>query len=249
MQITDYLQQFGLNKKQAEIYLACLKLGPSKVGNIQKESQIKRTTLYDILSELEKQGLIIHTTKQKTRIYSATSPDKLSELVEQKKTAIQTIMPDLQELFFSIAYRPNVRFYEGNEGIKEIYKETLNCKDKKILQIVSVKDFVEFPGKNFMEWYVKERAKKNITAKAIHPKSGDVYNNFFGINDDALKREVRYMPKSLFSMSMMMIYDNNVVAMSTKKENYGFVIESKEYSTAMRTMFEFLWGLGSKEHN
>lgn len=249
MQITDYLEQFGLNKKQANVYLACLKIGRSKVGGIQKESEIKRTTLYDILSELEKLKLITHITNQKTRIYSAVSPDKLNELAEQKKKAVQTIMPDLQELFFSTSYRPNVRFYEGSEGIKEIYKETLNCKDKKILQIVSVRDFLEFPGEKFMQWYVSERVKKNIRAKAIHPKSGDIYDNYFGSDDAELKREVNYLPESLFSMSMMMIYDNNVVSMSTKKENYGFVIESKEYATAMRTMFEFLWGLGSKGHD
>ena len=57
------------------------------------------------------------------------------------------------------------------------------------------------------------------------------------------------MPTSLFTMSMIMVYDNNVVAMSTKKENYGFIIESKEYSNAIRAMFDLLWKLGSESHD
>lgn len=246
MRNSEYIEKLGLTKKQAEVYLACLRLGPSKVGGIQKEANIKRTTLYDVLGELEKLGLISYSMKQKTRIYNPENPNKLQELIEDKNKAVQVILPDLQQLFFSVSYRPAIRFFEGSEGIKQIYKETLNCKEKKILQIVSVKDFQEFPGKKFMTWYVEERPRRGIKAQAIHPKSGDIYDDHFGRNDTLLKREVRYMPPSLFSMSMIMIYDNNVVAMSTKKENYGFIIESKEYSNAMRAMFDLLWKLGSE---
>ena len=100
-----------------------------------------------------------------------------------------------------------------------------------------------------MTWYVEERAKKGIKALAIHPKDGDIYDEHFGKKSEWLKRETKYLPPSLFSMSMIMIYDNSVVAMSTKKENYGFVIESKEYSEAMKVMFDFLWKLGSNDHD
>ena len=245
MQILDNLEQFGLTEKQAKIYLACLKLGASRVGKIQQEAEIKRTTLYDILAELEKMGLILHITKQKTRIYTALNPEKLVDLLKEKEKSIKVILPDLQELFFSVVYRPNVSFYQGAEGIKQIYKDSLNCKDKEILQIVSVKDFLQFPGEDFMRWYVHERAKRDIKAIAIHPRTNDIHEGNFGRYDPILKREVKYMPDSLFSMSMIMIYDNKVVAMSTKKENYGFVIDSKEYANAMRMMFDFLWKLGS----
>ena len=245
----EYIEKLGLTKKQAEVYLACLKLGSSKVGVIQKEVAIKRTTLYDCLRELEKLGLVSHSIKQKTRIYNPENPTKLQELVEDKSKMVRTILPDLQQLFSSVTYRPAIRFFEGSEGIKQIYQDSLNCKEKKILQIVSVKDFQEFPGKVFMTWYVEERARKNIRAQAIHPKTGDIYDEHFGKNDSALKREVKYMPTSLFTMSMIMVYDNNVVAMSTKKENYGFIIESKEYSNAIRAMFDLLWKLGSESHD
>jgi len=244
----DVLVKIGLKEKQAQVYLACLKLGASKVGAIQKESGIKRTTLYDILEELEELGLVSYTIKQKTRIYNPENPEQLKGLVEERVKNIQTILPDLQKLFFSVDYRPTMRFFAGVEGIKQIYKDSLACQEKKILQIVSVRDFQEFPGKKFMAWYVEERAKKGIKAIAIHPKSGDVYDGNFGENSQLLKREVKYLPPALFSMSMIMIYDNNVVAMSTKKENYGFIVESREYSQAMRMMFDFLWKLGSGEH-
>src|SRR3989339_2142065 len=137
----ELIKNLGLTEKQAKVYLACLQLGASKVGKIQKESGIKRTTLYDVLEDLQKIGLVSYVVKNKTRIYNPENPHKLKELIETRSKLTEVILPDLQKMFFSIAYRPNIRFFEGVEGIKQIYGETLNCCDKKILQIVSVKDF------------------------------------------------------------------------------------------------------------
>lgn len=244
----EQLTKFGLSPKQATVYLACLKLGPVKVGLIQKEAGLKRTTLYDVLKELINLGLISYTVKQKTKIFTPENPSALENLLKQKQQAVSAVLADLKSLFANVSCRPQIRFYEGNEGIKQIYLESLQARDKKIYQIVSVKDFLEFPGKDFMNWYVQERAKKNIESIAIHPKSGDVYSDNFGKTDPQLKRQVHYLPPSLFSMSMIMIFDHYVAALSTKTENYGFIIESKEYSKSMKIIFDFLWRLGSSEY-
>ena len=46
---------------------------------------------------------------------------------------------------------------------------------------------------------------------------------------------------------MIMIYDNKVAMVSTKEENFGFIIESKEFSNTLGAYFDFMWGLGSRE--
>lgn len=242
------LQDTGLNDKEAKIYLAILELGKAKVSEIVKLAKLKRTTGYEILDSLEVKKLVAYSHSGQVRYYYAQHPKILSETLADKKETLDRALPNLEKIYATQTIRPAMKFYEGEKGIKEIYRETLKCQNKKILQVVSVKSFLEFPGRQFLQWYIRERVKRGIMAIALHPKSGDIYDKNFGRTDLKLKREIRYLPPSVFFVSMMMIYDNKVAMMSTKKENFGFILESKEFSDTLRAWFDFMWKLGSKEY-
>jgi len=57
MQLQKALEQFGLNKKQAKVYLAVLELGSATVNIISNKSGIARSSCYDILNSLIKKGI------------------------------------------------------------------------------------------------------------------------------------------------------------------------------------------------
>ena len=48
------LQKFGLDGREARVYLAALKLGKGRVTEIAKESGYERTYCFSILENLEK---------------------------------------------------------------------------------------------------------------------------------------------------------------------------------------------------
>ena len=52
------LEAFGLTEKESRVYLALLELGEAGIGEIAKKSAIKRTTLYDVVENLKKSGLV-----------------------------------------------------------------------------------------------------------------------------------------------------------------------------------------------
>lgn len=236
----------GLDEKQAKIYLACLELGKAKAPSIAKKAEIKRTTTYGILDELANLGLISIIIKGKSKLFKAEDPQAIVELLEGRKNEIVNILPQLRDVFTSFQTRPVIQFFEGREGIKRIYEDSLKCVSKKILQIVRVKDFIDFPGGDFSKEYIRKRVAKGIEAYALHPASGDVHNEMYGEQSEKLKRFVRYLPPNIFYASMIMIYDNKVSMASTKAENFGFIIESKEFSNTLRAYFEFMWRYGSK---
>lgn len=241
------LKQAGLTEKQASIYAVCLELGVAKAPEIAKRANIKRTTTYGILDELVTMGLITENHKGRIKFYKAQNPESLLSMLDTRKQALETALPHLKTLFSGHHFRPQIQFFEGKEGVKRIYEDTLSCVSKKIYQVVRVKDFIDFPGGDFSEQYIKKRATKKITAYALHPKSGDLYNKIYGTASADLKRNVRYLPPSAFYASMIMIYDNKVAMISTKEENFGFIIESKQFSGTLKAYFQFMWGLGSKE--
>lgn len=245
--IENILSRTILNQKQAKIYLACLEVGKAGAPQIARKAGLKRTTTYGILDELVDLGFLSYSSEGKTKVFKPQNPNVLVELLESKREKIEKILPDLDTLFQGQNIRPKLQFFEGKEGIKRIFEDILDCQSKKVCQLVKVKDWIEFLGKEYTYRYMEKRAGKGIVAYDLHPKSGDIYDEKYGRESEKWKRRVRYLPPSVFYISMLMIYDNKVAMVSTKEENFGFIIESKEFSNAQRALFELMWQLGSKD--
>ena len=243
----NVLKQIGLSEKQAKVYLACLELGQAKVPAISRKAGIKRTTTYGLIEELAKLGLVSAIKKNKQILYKAQPPHLLLDILDQRRKLLVNSLPELEDLFESHNVRPEIIFYEGKNGIKEIYKDVLNCTSKKIYQTVNAKAHAEMLGDDFINDYIKKRVAKGITTYDIHPKSGDIYTNVRGRQNLQLKRYVKYLPPDLFSASMIMLYDNKVAMVSSSKENFGFIIQSKEFTNTIKAFFNLVWKLGSNE--
>ena len=237
----------GFNEKQVKIYLACLELGRAKVPDIARRAGIKRTTTYGVLDELLSLGLVNVSISGRTKLFRAQKPALLTDLLDERKKRIESVLPHLEQLFTASHIRPQLQFFEGKEGMKRIFEDTLKCRSKKMFQIVKVKEWSSLLGADFTSAYIQKRAEQGITAYAIHPKSGDIYDEPYARESGVWKRHVRYMPPSLFYTSFIMVYDDKVAMVSTKQENFGFIIESREFARTMEAYFHFIWKLGSKD--
>ncbi|MCR4281157.1 MAG: hypothetical protein NUV88_02380 [Candidatus Kaiserbacteria bacterium] len=240
------LMDAGLSEKQADVYLACLEAGPSKIPAIASTAQIKRTTVYGIVEELVAMGLVRSSYKGKRQLYEAQDPALILSMLEAKKKRLADVLPGLSSLFISHHVRPKIRFFEGREGVKKIYDDALECKSKELKQVVRVRQHNEAVGDAFIKEFIRKRIARGIVTRNLHPKHGDLYTSERGMEDVKLKRYVRYLPPSVFYAAIIMIYDHKVAMVSTKEENFGFIIESKEFSNTLSAYFDFMWGLGSK---
>ena len=70
--ITEKLEKLGLNKKEAQIYLAALESGETNIEGLSKKSKIKRTTVYDIVESLKEKGLLSSTFSKKKKYMRST---------------------------------------------------------------------------------------------------------------------------------------------------------------------------------
>jgi len=237
----------GLSEKQATVYLTCLKLGKAKAPEIARDCGLKRTTVYGIIDELIGVGLISNAKQGKQKLFSPADPETLLEIMDERRKRIAEVVPDLAEIRATHRLQPKLQFFEGREGVKRIYEDTLRCKSKNLYQIVKVRDFIEFPGGGYAKKYIEKRKRLGIKALAIHPTSDDIHNDIYGKTGKQQMRDVRYAPPFLFHTAMVMIYDFKVAMISTKEESFGFIIESKEFSEVMKSQFDFMWEHGSKE--
>ena len=156
---TKSLQAIGLTKNESTIYLALLKIGTSKSGDILHTSGLNSGKIYEILDSLNKKGLVSESIVNKVRHFTAAPPKQLLEYLEQKKaninqeeTLIKKEIPELEKLRETTLKEPLATTYLGLRGLKTATDEALDSlkkgdeilamgvtelKDKKINEIQS----------------------------------------------------------------------------------------------------------------
>lgn len=242
-EISAQLLSFGLSKKESDVYLAALELGRGTVSQISRKAGINRTTGYDILDSLIGKGLVRISGKEPKQEYVAESPDTilvfLQKQLETTKANIekaQQFVPELKSIH-KVSDRPQVKFYEGVEGMKQVYEDTLTAKEP-IHAYANYDDMHRTMGDYFPDYY-KRRAKKGIVAIGIVPDSPLARERASKNKEEA--RQLAVVPTEKFSISPdIEIYDNKLTIVSWR-EKLGIIIESAEIADAMKKIFELAW--------
>lgn len=237
--IIDSLKEFGLNEKEAKVYLALLEMGESKAHEIARKAKIARPTSYDILEKLAGQGLVGSYDKHKVKHYIANDPERIKRSLMEKQLAFDSLLPELKSVYNSLKAKPKISFYEGVEGMKTVFEDTLTAKDKILCGILSMEDLYRVPGKNYMDNYVKRRIAAGYRLRVIRSRPKEVASDWPGGQME--HRDLRYPPANMVFDMTTYLYDNKVGLISTSKENFGMIIESQDFGKTMKLMFEALW--------
>jgi HTH-type transcriptional regulator, sugar sensing transcriptional regulator len=246
MNLSDQLTQFGLNEKQAIIYLALLELGASSAINLAKKTGILRTTVYDVLIELEKKGLLSQTKKGKKRLFLAEDPENLETILEEKKNKLQELMPALKSLLNTSGTKPIIpiiRYYEGAEGIKEVYRDTLKYKGELVAFVTE--NIINKLGQDFADEYKTRRVKSQITVRVIGPNTEEIKE--YKKTDQKDLKETRLVSKEEFPFSIEMNIFGNKLAFMSFSESLGLIVESNEIAKNIKFLFELAWRGAEKE--
>lgn len=242
-EVASKLLSFGLTPKEAHVYIALLELGRSTVSKISRRANINRTTGYDILASLVGKGLVSISGKEPKQEYVAESPDSILTYLEGQLQRTQenlknaeAFVPELKSMQ-KADDRPQIRFYEGVEGLKQVYEDTLTS-TMPIYAYAAYEDMHDTLGDYFPSYY-ERRAEKGILARGIVPRTPLTLERAKHNKEEM--REIAIIPKEKFDISPdIEIYDNKVMIASWR-EKLGIIIESAEIAHAMKKIFELAW--------
>lgn len=245
-QIEIVLEKAGFDSNEVAIYLALLELGKGTVSEITRIAGVGRTYGYQILDSLSTKGLVTISGKKPKQEYNAESPRKLYEYLEKKLESqksivseVKSLLPDLV-LLHNVEDRPKIKFYEGMEGVREVYEDTLTAKGE-LLGFATYEELHKALPNYFPEYY-KRRAKKGVSGRAIITDTPEAR-----VREKFNKQEARTMslvPKEYYFYPEIDIYDNKIMIASWR-EKLGIIIESDEIADALKKIFELAW-LGAK---
>lgn len=239
MDTKETLKQFGLTEHKTAVYLAALELGGASVIEIAKKSGLKRTTVYDILLDLERDGLISQTIKGKKRLFIGEDPEKIQKDLKQKENIFSEILPQLKSIYNTGGNTPKIRFYEGKEGLREVYSDTLKYSGE-IVGFAS-EDVVRILGHDWAWDYMKRRKQKNLSARFILPETEFMKKEVASYDQEQLRTSKLVDAKKYPFSVEINIYGFSKVALMSSKEETGVIIESTEIYHTLRSVFELLW--------
>jgi sugar-specific transcriptional regulator TrmB len=234
------LSSLGLSLKEAAVYTAILELGRGTVSHISRKAGINRTTGYDILDSLAGEGLVRISGKEPKQEYVAESPDNLIAMLERRReesseriNKAKEFLPTLKSVH-KVETRPQIKFYEGIEGMKQVYEDTLTSTEP-IVAYAAYEDMHATLGDYFPRYYLR-RAAKGISVRGIVPLTPASLERKRHNAEEA--RDIALVPKDMFDITPdIEVYDNKVTIASWR-EKLGIIIESAEIAHAMKKVFE-----------
>lgn len=246
--IKETLIKSGFSANESAVFLALLGLGRGTVSQITRKAGLNRTTGYDILDSLVAKGLVSVSGKEPKQEYLAESPDHLISILEkqakeaeQRISSIKKIIPELKSMH-NVRGRPKVRFYEGIEGLKDVYEDTLTSHEEIRAYANPIEMHEGLVG--YFPKYYERRSQKNIFIRGIIPDSQIARHR--KSKDVEEKRNSMLVPMDKYNfIPEINIYDNKIMIASWR-EKLGIIIESAEIADAMKKIYELAW-IGAKE--
>lgn len=244
MLVSD-LQNLGMTEEEAKVYLTVLELNGSYVSAIAKRAKVNRVGCYYTLDNLVKKGLLTSFAKNKIKYYSAESPRVLVNLMEEKFERAQKLLPELMSLTSSLAYKPKIQYFEGLQGIKTIFEETLNAKEE-IVGYTNLDELPKVVPPDYIRDYAKRKIEKGIRTRMLSPltpQALEYLKRYYPPEGGRDLTEVLFINSNEYPFEYEMnIYDHFVSVISLSKEELiGMIFESPLYAKTQRSIFNLAW--------
>lgn len=245
MELVNELVNIGLSPEESKVYISILELGGSFASNIARKAQINRATCYHTLDNLLKKGFISSYTKGKVLWFNAESPEKIVQTETERLARAKALIPQLLSISNTLTFKPKIRFFEGIEGIKTVFEDVFETKEKEILGYTNVRSLGDIFSDYFKN-YCKRKIQKKIKTRYLAPQTGegvDLIDQFYPKNYDKNLVEVLLVNKKEFSFeNEISIYGNKVAIISLNPEEpMALLIESATFAKSMRSIFNLAW--------
>jgi sugar-specific transcriptional regulator TrmB len=256
MNIEETLTLFNLNDKEKKIYLLLAKSSWDTVLSLSRKSNIKRTTLYNILDSLIDKGFVDIKIEEKTTYYNVASIEKIQLQIEKQKSTINKMQDGLQILSSNLTMLANnshpkiaVHFYRGLSGVESVEWKTASEKNTETL-ILGTTQWRQKTGLEFTEKMRQLRVENNATIKELlNPGTFEKISNKLEAswtqNKEYLKKILRHreVDKKILDISNETLVCKDSIYFYSFDTDETIVVEitNRGYANMFRNLFMLAW--------
>jgi len=247
--IQKYLEELGLEKSHAEIFITLSQNGEQTVLQLSRILNRPRSSLYIDLDEMGKQGLVtIHKELRSTR-YKAVAVASIKYILQEKQQKLNNLVEEFADFAKQmndennrIKQKYEVTIYKGQEGVKQILWNMLTSPVKEVvgfspgtLENVVDRSFAE-------EWRLEFKSRNKYNKIIVNKAVPLTWSNV----PDFLNKyvEVRTLEDQKIKFQHeVWFYGETLVVISEKDDpnQYGVEITDSLLVSSYRQLFDFLW--------
>jgi sugar-specific transcriptional regulator TrmB len=246
------LEKIGLTNSEIKVYLSLLELGTVSKGAIVKKSGIASSKIYEITDKLIAKGLCNMILKDNIKYFSAASPSRIKEYLEQKKEEILTeekifseILPQLESLQNHNRQETKVEVFIGWKGMDTAYGNLLALarSGEKVLIVGAGTSSEEEKLELFFTKYGRTAFEKKINVRVIFNESARTYVK--KIEDNI---GFQYTKKFLFknTPTELTLFRDTVLLAIRRAEPIVILIHDSQTAESFKNYFQELWKIASK---
>lgn len=246
----ELLGEIGLTEGEIKVYLALLKLGATKTGQLASVANVSSSKVYKILDRLEGKGLVGHVLKGEIKYFTALPPRRIMDYVEEKekqleerKIKIEKLLPELEKQQKN-GEESEASIYGGFKGVTNFFKSMIDEMKPGETYYVIGAGYGE-PNEQLRRFFHKHHQKR--TAKGIKLKmlaNYEVKNNIESTT--RINSQIRYLPQYLSTNMEIVFYKRKAFIAIWAKEPTGFLLENEEAVKGFEKYFNALWKIAKK---
>jgi DNA-binding MarR family transcriptional regulator len=251
-------EELGLSPNEAKIYETLLQHGESSISAIAIAAKVHRRNAYDAIERLVNKGLCFQIFSPTENKYNAVDPDKLLELVAERREKLEAILPELKKKFGARVAPEEAFIYRGHEGQKNIWRDVLRVGEPSY--VIGAKG----------GWFDPRLEASRI---AFFKEANRKKIKFIQLFDHAVKKnlpnfpkhfpgelEYRFLPEKYATNSLIHITNSLIhifgdyivtytgLEIGVMDENIVFfVIHSKDLAESYRQWFWYMWEQSSSK--
>ena len=235
MDLIKILLDYGLEEKEAKVYLSLLKSGETTATKIAKHTNLDRTLIYQLANKLIEKGLVSYSIKNNVKYFLATGPRKLLERIKEKEDNLRKAIPDFLELVNKKQEETTSQVYQGKEGIKTVLREILRNKQDHL--VLGEEGHFQDIFPIFFEQFVNGCKQSKIKEKIICSEKTYQKVKKFDYEYSKIKKIDNKNPLPTTTI----IYADKIVLFNWELPYNAVVITNKNMAQTYRQYFEALW--------
>lgn len=241
-------RQLGLSEKQAKIYRVLLGRKTARAALLSKKSGINRSNTYVLLTDLVKRGLVRELTKGQVKSFQAVEPAKLLQLARQRQRDLEAagklaeeMVPELTKEWKASVGRPVVRYYEGAEGLQEVFGDIYAPKDEVVYGAVDAEKIDSFLSDHSKGVLIPSRLKNKLEVKCVF--NDNTLGKWLKENDSTQLRESLLFDQNDYPLpAEIEAYEDKVALMSFKEGDFvGVIIQNQDFAITLRSVLRYLF--------
>lgn len=246
LQVEQSLRNLGFTRHEVKALVYLVRVKQATAKQLSREGTIPFTMAQSALANLERRSLV--TVEQNGQDhYTFAGQEAFDRWLNEEQSKHQDIYAqagkDMSQLFDSAkgdSWQPEVLFYEGRDGIREIYDDML-ATGEDIYTCTDLEKLIGALSEEYIENFIQTRKEKNMKLYTIRSKrTNDLFSKQESMAANEL-REIKVISDLKLDGEIKVYGKKSALVTLDGDKPVGFVFSGGPIAKLMKQFFDQLW--------